>query len=284
MGDKLSYYKFQNSVNPFGILFHPLAIDQIIYRAVNNLPFIEDDIFFKDGLWRCFEVHSAMNNSDKTAMLENLNNLLTGTLENIRNASHIVITYGTAWVYRECKTENIVANCHKVSASQFKKEILSVDTIEGAIESTLSMIVNQNPTVHILLTISPVRHLKDGMAENQRSKANLFAGMHQVLEQRSDRVTYFPSYEIMMDELRDYRYYNQDLIHPSPLAIDYIWQKFADSYISPKALLTMDKVASVRKALAHRTMNVGPNDHNSHLEKIDELIREIQADIPHIEF
>ncbi len=285
IAEKLSYHKLRSSVNPFGILFHPLAIEQVLYRAINQIKYTEADLFVKDGLWRCYEVHSVMNDPQQAAMLERLNANLAGLAADIKKASHTIITYGTSWVYRELQSRNIVANCHKVASAAFTKEILSVETVEAAISNTVAMLRSANPTVQILFTVSPVRHVKDGMAENQRSKANLIAGLHQALDDcGSEATSYFPSYEILMDELRDYRFYASDMLHPSQVAIDYIWQRFVDSHISASAIPTMERVVSVQKALSHRPFNANTHEYQAHVKRLAEMIKQLQNEVPHISF
>ena len=223
MSSKLDYYMFQNSCNPFGILFHPIAIENCISRAINHELFEEKDLFFNNERWHNFEVHSDLSNPDKESLLIGINDLLVATNKQIEEASHIIITYGTSWVYRNKQTNKVVANCHKVPQNNFDKELLSVSDIEKSIINTIDFIEKVNPNCNLIFTISPVRHLKDGFVENQNSKANLIAALNSVFASQKSPNSYFPSYEIMMDELRDYRFYAADLLHPSQVAIDYIW-------------------------------------------------------------
>ena len=238
MAEKFDYFKFQNSCNPFGILFHPLAIEKIISKAINSMIFTEEDIFFHNERWHCFDVHSDLSNANKDEFLQTLNELVKLTNKQISQASHIIITYGTSWVYRNKQTEKTVANCHKIPQNQFDKEILSVATIEKSIQNTIELIEKFNPKCAIVFTVSPVRHIKDGFVENQRSKANLISALHSTFEIRHAIQSYFPSYEIMMDELRDYRFYSEDMLHPSQVAIDYIWERFCEASIFEKAIPT----------------------------------------------
>ena len=290
MGEKFSYFKFQNVVNPFGIIFNPISIKNIISRVVNNHKFTEEDIFFHNDLWHCFEVHSKLSNPNKEEFLENLNQLLESTNNQITKSTHIIITYGTSWVYRSKSSKNIVANCHKVPQSQFSKEILSVATIEKAIQDTIDLIQKVNPNCCFTFTISPVRHIKDGFVENQRSKAHLITAIHQVISnchpERSRRTSsnYFASYEIMMDELRDYRFYAEDMLHPSQTAIDYIWVRFFENYISEENYCIMEDVNSIQKALSHRPFNPKSKGHQMFLENLNHKIIKLQKQYSHIQF
>ena len=283
IGEKFSYFKFQNTVNPFGIIFNPVSIENLISRAVNNHEFTENDIFFHNDLWHCFEVHSELSHSDKTIFLDRLNQVLSDFHFQIFKSTHFQITYGTSWVYRNKSSNSIVANCHKVPQSQFEKEILSVATIEKSIRNTIDLIQKVNPNCHFIFTVSPVRHIKDGFVENQRSKAHLITAIHSSISHLPSS-NYFPSYEIMMDELRDYRFYAEDMLHPSQTAIDYIWKRFSENYISEENFATMEEVCSIQKGLAHRPFNPNTASHQKFLNTLKNKIVKLQEDFPRINF
>ncbi|MGL4383696.1 MAG: GSCFA domain-containing protein, partial [Flavobacterium sp.] len=238
MGDKLLYYKFQTQVNPFGIIFNPFSIEKLIERVVLQRYFTKDDIFFFNERWHCYEVHSELSDADSEVFLSKLNQILLDTQKQLQQATHIIITYGTSWVYRHIETNAIVANCHKVPQKQFSKELLSIDSIQKSIQNTVSLIATLNPKCNFIFTVSPVRHLKDGFVENQVSKAHLIAAIYATTNTKQQTLNYFPSYEIMMDELRDYRFYADDMMHPSSMAIDYIWERFAATQIDASAITT----------------------------------------------
>ncbi len=284
MGEKFSYFKFQNTTNPFGIIFNPVSIENLILRVVNNQKFTEEDIFFHNDLWHCFEVHSELSNPDKEKFLQNLNQILEETNNQITTSTHIIITYGTSCVYRNKVSNKIVANCHKAPQNQFDKEILSVTTIEKSIQNTIDLIRKINPNCHFIFTISPVRHIKDGFVENQRSKAHLISALHNAVTLSLSKCNYFPSYEIMMDEMRDYRFYAEDMIHPSQTAIDYIWVRFFENYISEENHATMEEVGSIQKALAHRPFNPDTDSHQKFLSNLNDKIIRLQKQFPHFQF
>ncbi len=289
IGDKFNFYKFQNTTNPFGIIFNPISIEKIISKSINLELFTEKDIFFLNERWHCFDVHSDLSNANKENFLNNLNQLLQSAKQQLQEATHIIITYGTSWVYRSLKTNNIVANCHKVPQKQFKKEILSVETIEKSIQNTLDLIQKINPKVNFIFTVSPVRHLKDGFVENQVSKSNLITAIHQILNipmrvPPSGVRGLFPSYEIMMDELRDYRFYAEDMLHPSQVAIDYIWQRFSESTISQESHSIIDEVETIQKGLAHRAFNPNSEEHNKFLGNLNQKINTLALKFPSIKF
>ena len=226
IGGTLDYFKFQNLQNPFGIVFHPLAIEDLVKRAVTTKKFVETDVFERDGQWFSFEAHSSVTATSKEGLVVLLNAKLEEFSAYLSAASHIVFTFGTAWVYRHVASNKVVANCHKVPQQEFSKELLSVEEISASMERTVSLISEINPLATIITTVSPVRHIKDGFIENTQSKAHLIAGIHQFNNQKStvsnQQSTYFPSYELMMDELRDYRFYGEDMLHPNTTAVAYI--------------------------------------------------------------
>ena len=286
IGEKFEYFKFQNTVNPFGIIFNPVSIEKLIERAINKIEFTEKDIFFHNERWHCFEVHSELSNPNKEAFLNNLNQILESTHNQITQSTHFIITYGTSWVYRNIASNAIVANCHKVPQNQFEKEILSVEIIQKSIKNTIEFIQKVNPSSCFIFTVSPVRHIKDGFVENTVSKSNLLTAIYQQLqtEHCSLNTEYFPSYEIMMDELRDYRFYADDMLHLNQTAIDYIWIKFLENYIDEKEFTSMNEVCSIQKALAHRPFNPNAESHQKFLNSLDLKISQLQKKSPFIKF
>ncbi|MFC7356625.1 GSCFA domain-containing protein [Jejudonia soesokkakensis] len=283
IGEKLSYYKFDVLVNPFGILFHPVAIEKIITRAINRDFFTEADIFYHNEQWHCFEVHSVLDASDKDEFLSDLNTRLKQLSNYIQIASHIVFTYGTAWVYREIASDTIVANCHKIPQKKFLKELLTVEEVSASIENTIALLKSENPSVQSIHTISPVRHLKDGFIENTQSKAHLIVGVHGVIEPRNTTY-YFPSYEIMMDELRDYRFYKEDMLHPNTTAINYIWKKFKEGWVASETESIQKEIEAIQTGLQHRPFNPESQAHLEFLESLQRKIITLQAKFPHLKF
>ncbi|MGB7786024.1 MAG: GSCFA domain-containing protein, partial [Salinimicrobium sp.] len=231
IGQKLEYFKFRNRLNPFGILFHPAAIRNFLEKVVGKAEFSEADIFHHNEQWHCLQAHSDLNTSQKGEILEALNLAVEQSHQFLKEASHVFITPGTAWGYRFRETGNIVANCHKLPQKNFSKELTEV---KDDLQETVKLVRQLNPSAAIIFTVSPVRHLKDGFVENQQSKAKLITAVHEV-SSIEENAHYFPSYEIMMDELRDYRFYAEDMLHPNKIAIDYIWEKFSESWISAEA-------------------------------------------------
>ncbi|MDX6183119.1 GSCFA domain-containing protein [Flavobacterium sp. Fl-77] len=284
MADKFDYFKFQNATNPFGIIFNSVSIENIIRRVIEQDFFSEKDIFFHNDLWHCYEVHSELSDPNKDHFLENLNQIIKAITSELSSATHLIITYGTSWIYRNIESNNIVANCHKVPQKQFSKELLSVNDIQKSIQNTVGLIRTLNPNITFIFTISPVRHIKDGFVENQRSKSHLFAALHQTFDFQLSTFNYFPSYEIMMDELRDYRFYAEDMLHPNQLAINYIWQRFSESFIDETAFTTMNQILEIQKGLTHRSFNPNSEQHQAFLSKLRLKISAVEEQWPHIKF
>jgi GSCFA family protein len=285
IAEQFDYYQFPGCCNPFGILFHPNAILEAIQRAILNEKFTESDLFFHNDLWHCFDFHSELSHPDKSILLQKANTQLESLRTKLHQSTHLIITYGTAWVYRHRASSKIVANCHKVQQAQFQKELLDIAAIESAIQQTIVLVSSVNQRCSIIFTISPVRHIKDGFVENQRSKAHLIAGLQQTLALQSViEATYFPSYEIMMDELRDYRFYAADMLHPNPTAILYIWERFSQTHIAENSFPVMEEIDIIRKAMQHRPFHPDSESHRQFLSKLQLRKQIIQQQFPHITF
>ncbi len=284
MAEKLNYFKFRNSCNPFGILFHPLAIEKFVDFAVSEKRFSDEDVFFHNERWHCFDAHSELSNPNKEELVATLNSISQNTRKDLEQASHIIITYGTSWVYRYVETNQIVANCHKIPQKQFERELLSVETIKKSIKKTVELIEDLNPNCTIIFSVSPVRHIKDGFIENQWSKANIISALHGTFDFRLSTISYFPSYEIMMDELRDYRFYAEDMLHPNSVAIDYIWKRFVETTISETAFAVMDEVESIQKSLSHKPFNPNSESHLKFESKVREKITTLENQYSFMKF
>ncbi len=282
IGAKFLYYQFKQTSNPFGILFHPMAIKKMVGRALGNIHYTEEDLFFLNDQWHCFDVHSKLSNSLKGELLVQLNEKVPQSGEQLKNATHICITLGTAWVYRNKADAQIVANCHKVPQANFTKEILDIPTIEQCLLDIIGETRKVNPGAQFIFTVSPVRHLKDGFVENQQSKAHLISAVQAVVN--AGEAFYFPSYEIMMDELRDYRFYTADMVHPSTVAITYIWGKFCEAWIARDAQVVMDKVDEIQKATQHRPFNPSGKSHEKFMKSIHSKIEDIRRVYPFMDF
>lgn len=272
---KLNYFKFNAYSNPLGILFNPIAIENLLTNAINEKVYTEKDIFQLNERWHCFDAHSDVSSNDKNELLGDLNTKIKSTHQHLTTSTHLIITLGTAWVYRFIESDSVVGNCHKVPQKKFLKELLSVNEITASLENLCTLIKDINPSVNIVFTVSPVRHLKDGFVENAQSKAHLLAAIHQVVDKRK-QIYYFPSYEIMLDDLRDYRFYNPDMIHPNETAIQYIWKHFLNVWIHEKSVSVMKEVDAIQKGLAHKPFNPKSKQHEQFSLDLEQKITSLK--------
>ncbi|MCO6162426.1 GSCFA domain-containing protein [Flavobacterium sp. NRK F7] len=282
MDEKFHYYKFSTVTNPFGIIFNPVSLERIVHRIVNQVAFTENDIFFHNEAWHCFEVHSELSHPNKDEFLKQLNSILNDVHSQIRSLTHCIITLGTAWVYQNKASERVVANCHKVPQNQFTKELLSVATIQKSVENIVTLVQQINKEVQFICTVSPVRHAKDGFVENNVSKAHLLSAVY--TSKTLLNIAYFPSYEIVLDELRDYRFYAEDMLHPNAIAIQYIWQRFKETVIDATVYEIMDEVATIQKALAHKPFNPLSANHVNFVNTTQQKISNLQKKLPSVQF
>lgn len=285
MGKKFDFYQFQNTTNPFGIIFNPVSIEKIIFRVTSKKYFTEKDVFFHNERWHCFEIHSELSHSDKNYFLKNLNEIIDDFYEKISSSTHFIITLGTSWVYKTNENSEVVSNCHKVPQKEFSKHLLSTSEISKSLQKTIDLVKIINPECHFIFTISPIRHIKDGFTENQVSKSHLISAVYNLIKSaKNQRLSYFPSYEIIMDELRDYRFYSEDLLHPNPTAINYIWSRFVDTNFEKTTYSTMKEVETIQNGLQHRSFNSESISHQKFLKNLDEKIQNIQKVYPFMKF
>ncbi len=264
IGKKLQHYGFDTVINPFGIIFNPASLATLVERSVNGEKFSERDV---EGLFSYF-AHSDLNGENAREAVDNLNHGLQLMRERIGHASHIFITLGTAWIYRHLDRDMIVANCHKQPQSAFSKQLLTANQINLYLESIVEQVEKLNPDCTICFTLSPVRHLKDGHVENTRSKSRL----HDAIQHQVDQgLQYFPAYEIVMDELRDYRFYKPDMIHLNETGTDYVWLCFRESGINKNTYDTMNAVEKFQRLAAHRPKNQELHQENIAVAKADLL-------------
>jgi len=255
IGRMLSENKFDVDVNPFGILYNPLSISSAMQRLLQNRTFFEADLVFRDGLYHSFLHHGAFSHPDKDCCLEGIRSRFSASASRIRQTDVFLITFGTAYAYRLRKTGDIVGNCHKYPTEMFDRFRLTVDDIVGEWSNLISYLCKINPSVRILFTVSPIRHWKDGAHENQVSKSILHLAIDKLMERFGDNLYYFPAYEIVMDELRDYRFYADDMFHPSEIAILYLWERFRETFFSPATEKIISEWQPILRALNHKSLN-----------------------------
>ena len=241
---------FDALVNPFGVLYNPASIAQSMERLDSGMPFVAEEVIrVGEGQYCTFSHNTAFWNSSEKTLLEQVNQSLAEAHAHFAKSKWIIISLGTSWVFQDKETQKVVSNCHKLPAKLFERQFLSVEQSFHY----LSEIVKQHPEKQFVFTVSPLRHLKDGLHENQLSKAALLLAVDQVCKQFTN-AHYFPAYEILLDELRDYRFYKEDMVHPTEQAVRYIWEHFADFAIDPKEESAMKAAAELKQMLQHRPL------------------------------
>ena len=271
IGERLAERKFSVSVNPTGILFNPASIANAIERIEAKKLVTADDVFNSDGRWLSYDFHSSLSGTTEGEAVDVINRQIASSNELLKRANYLIITLGTAWVYRLCSSGKVVANCHKQPHSAFRRELMSVAEIVDSLERIISC-----TTAHIVLTVSPIRHLGEGLADNSLSKALLRVAVEEFRKRHAERITYFPSYEIMLDDLRDYRFYGDDLVHPTKMAVDYIAERFFEAALSSEAKQKMEEVTKIINAANHRAQNPHSEQHRLFCQKQLEAINRIK--------
>lgn len=259
IGGKLEYFKFDVDVNPCGIVYNPLSVVNVLNMLLDNRLFTENDLLQNDGKWVSLSHHGRFSATDSGNCLRKINERLEGAAAHLRMTDVLMITWGTSGVYRFRKDGKIVSNCHKFPASDFERFRLDIDGIVKEYTDILLRLKRLRPGLNVVFTVSPIRHWKDGAHGNQLSKAVLLLAIDE-LTRLFDFVTYFPSYEIVMDELRDYRFYAEDMLHISPQGLEYIWERFKEIYISPETQTWMTRIDKINKTLLHRPSDPDSED------------------------
>ncbi len=270
IGQKLEHYSFRCFRNPFGILYNPFSIAVCLEYCLDNKVVETSDLVYQNCQWHSWLHHSCYSHTSATQCIDACNAAITKAHNFLKTANYIILTWGTALAYHLKEKNIVVGNCHKVPASNFDRRLLSVDEIVCryvALEEKLHAI---NPKAKIILTVSPIRHWKEGYRENQLSKSVLHLAVDK-LQRQSDTYCYFPSYEIVMDELRDYRFFEADMLHPSAVAVEVIWEKFLDTYASDCTKDICMLVDKYRKMAQHRPFNPEGEEYQAHCRKTVQL-------------
>ena len=264
IGRKLQYYKFPVMTNPFGVLYNPHSIKNAAETLTGKQHFSEELIGEHNNKWFSFYHDTSYSAANKKALIEKIESAKNEAAEFLKKTSLLIITFGTGWAFRHIDKNIIVANCHKLPSRDFHRELLSPENIIANYKELINEIYRINPKVQIIFTVSPIRHWRDGAVKNQLSKASLIYSIHKIIEQYP-KIDYFPSYEIVMDELRDYRFYAKDMIHLNETAIDYIWERFAETYITENSFRLMSEVEKIQKAKSHRPFNPKSTEYQNFL-------------------
>lgn len=251
IGERMQNYKFSSIINPHGVLYNPSSIAVALKRYIKNTLLQENELFYANECWNSWEHHSRFSDTDKNVCLNTINSEITSAYTYIKEAEWLFITFGSAYTYKLNSTNEFVGNCHKIPQKEFTKILLSIDEIIADYSLLMKELKTVNSKLKIIFTVSPVRYIRDGITENTLSKARLIETVHQLVHQH-DNVFYFPAYELMMDDLRDYRFYKTDLVHPNEQAIGYIFEKLMDSAFSKEAKQVFEKVQDIVTATQHR--------------------------------
>lgn len=275
IGNKLKERLFDVTVNPFGVIYNPVNLKHSLQALLDREEYFAEDLSFHDGLWFSFDHYTKYSDPDRTAALKKINDDFKPAREKLASCDFLILTLGSAYVYEYRETGRIVSNCHKIPAKEFKRYMLKVDRVVEEWTNLLEKLFTKRAGMQVIFTISPVRHLKDGFTENQRSKSVLHLSVAELTTRFPKSCNYFPAYEILMDELRDYRYYADDLVHPGNQATSFIWEKFTDYALDDESRMISGEVESLLKAVAHRPIHAGtPADEKfrkSTLKKIGKL-------------
>lgn len=284
IGTRLLAAKFRCDVNPYGILYNPSSVAAALDELLEGRLYTEADLYAHGGLWHSPMHHGDFSAAEPEEALRRINGRLRAARAQMEHPDGLLLTWGTAWVYRSCRTGRVVANCHKLPEREFTRSLLSVEEIVEAYARLIPRLLERNAGMKLLLTVSPVRHLRDGLPANQLSKATLLLAVHRLQELFPETVGYFPAYEIVQDELRDYRFYAADMVHPSDVAVEYVWERFAHSCLTPEAVEIMAACEKIRKALAHKPFHPGSEEHKRFLDRTASAIRELTARYPFLDF
>jgi len=280
---RLQSNKFKCLLNPFGILYNPLSIEKVLNLLLDSNSFSEDQLFNHQGLWHSFDHHGHFSKPDKAETLQSINSSLANGQTFLKNTTRLIVTLGTAYVFVYKKSGAIVANCHKLPGNEFDRKRLDVETIVEKLSHAFEKIKAKNPELQIVTTVSPIRHIRDGLVENQKSKGVLLLALGQITT-NLDFVHYFPSYEILLDDLRDYRFYETDMIHPNKLAIDYIWDYFRLSFFENDTINIIAEIEKFVNASNHLPFHPDTVQHQTFLKQQLEGINRLEEKFSFLDF
>jgi len=283
IGGRLEENKFQTLLNPFGILYNPSSVAQALERIFSNRQITEKDILQHNDLWHSRLHHTRFSQTDKTQFLKDINANLNVANLFLKDSNRLILTLGTAFVWEEKETGNIVANCHKRPQKLFKRRRLSVSEIKEKLLSVLREIKKQSADLEVIMTVSPVRHTNDGFIENQRSKAALILAIDTMC-QEENFIHYFPAYELVQDDLRDYRFYGKDMLHPNEVAVDYVWEHFRESLFSDKTKDIYREVKKLKTMAAHRPFQLESAAHQAFLQSNLSKIKNLEEQYDFLDF
>ncbi|MBA3705844.1 MAG: GSCFA domain-containing protein [Bacteroidetes bacterium] len=277
IGETMQQYKFNVNINPHGALYNPASIALALRRYIDNKILEEKNLFFEKECWHSWEHHSKFSNIDKQECLAGINKSISNANDFIKKSDWLFITFGSAFIYKQNETNKLVGNCHKVSQKEFAKSLLSVNEIVEDYKKLIHDLKKLNSKLKIIFTVSPVRYVRDGVVENNLSKARLIEAVHEIVQHHND-IFYFPAYELVIDDLRDYRFYKEDLVHPNQQAISYVFDKLMETVFDEQTKQIFEKVKEIILAKQHRPFNKDTREYQrfktTYLEKCKGLQKE----------
>ncbi|MEZ2440445.1 GSCFA domain-containing protein [Chitinophaga sp. RCC_12] len=281
IGEKLQEHRFNTVLNPHGILYNPLSITKALTSYLDGKVYTAGDLFQHNDLWNSWDHHSRFSGLTAEATLENIHRMQAAATHAIDNADWLIITLGSAHAYILKENNRLVGNCHKVPAGNFYKRLLTVDEIVTALDNVMHRLFFRNKKINILFTVSPVRYIRDGVVENNLSKAILLQAVHHLVN-KFNRLFYFPAYELVIDDLRDYRFYKEDMVHPNELAVNYVWEQVVKAGISPASQELLHSIAEINRAANHRPFNPESAQHRQFLAHYAAKVQQLMAAHPQL--
>ncbi|MEC5145978.1 GSCFA domain-containing protein [Chitinophaga sp. 212800010-3] len=282
IGGKLREHRFNTLINPHGILYNPLSITKALNSYLDGKIYTKEDLFQHNDSWNSWDHHSRFSALTPEAALENITQQQTAATQAIEQADWLILTLGSAHAYVLKENNRMVGNCHKVPGGNFYKRLLTVDEVVTALDNTLHRLFFRNKKINILFTVSPVRYIRDGVVENNLSKAILLQAVHHLVN-KFNRLYYFPAYELVIDDLRDYRFYKEDLVHPNELAINYVWEQVVKACISPASQELLHQIAELNRAAGHRPFSPESQQHQQFLHTYAGKVQQLISQHPEVD-
>ena len=282
IGAKMHGALINATINPMGTLYNPMSIAGSVLRLIQGEPVAGQTLFMQSGVWNSFDFHSRYSLPDKQATIDRMNQRIEMGHDALQQAQLLTVTLGTAMIYRLRSTGEVVANCHKVPQHEFERKMASVPEMVQALDGMLTALHTFNPDLRVIFTVSPIRHIADGLDTNSLSKASLRVAIHEVITRHRDYCDYFPAYEIMLDDLRDYRFYASDMVHPSDVAVEYIWQAFQATYLDDRSALAVARCERIHKRLQHRPMSANRETVERFNNDTASVVRNLVKEYPYL--
>lgn len=281
IGEKLQEHRFNTLINPHGILYNPLSITKALTSYMDGQVYTRDDLFQHNDSWNSWDHHSRFSGLTPEAALDHIQPMQTAAVRAIDHADWLIITLGSAYAYMLKENNRLVGNCHKVPGGNFYKRLLTVDEIVTALDNMMHRLFFRNRKINILFTVSPVRYIRDGVVENNLSKAVLLQAVHHLVN-KFNRLFYFPAYELVIDDLRDYRFYKEDMVHPNEQAIQYVWERVVKGCISEGSQELLHRIAELNRAAHHRPFNPESPQHQQFLHAYAARVKQLMAEHPEL--